>query len=61
MSIVHVLPRNDLIEHDEQGVDCPCGVDVEDLISGYGLVGRVVTHHSLDGRELREPDRGAAH
>jgi len=61
MAILHVLPLGDLIEHDEEGVDCPCGPDVEHLIGETGGAGKLITHHSLDGRELREPDRGAAH
>ena len=50
MSTVHVLPVNDLIEHDSEHFDeCVCGPDVE-----YVEGGKVVTHHSLDGRELLE-------
>lgn len=54
MEIVHVTPLNDLIEHEETDgalCDCPCGPDVNFIEGGI-----VVTHHSLDGRELREPD-----
>jgi hypothetical protein len=51
MTIVHILPINDLIEHEEEGDECVCGPDVE-FVSG----GRVVVHHSLDGREEHEPD-----
>jgi len=49
MSRVHVLPIDDLIEH-EATEDCPCGPDTE-FVSG----GAVITHHSLDGREALEP------
>lgn len=51
MSEVHVVPLNDLIEHEDHG--CVCGPDVEHLPSPDGD-GWVVTHHSLDGREQRE-------
>ena len=53
MNRVHVQPVNDLIEH-EDTEDCVCGPDVE-LVEG----GAVITHHSLDGRELRESAQGA--
>lgn len=56
MATLHVLPLGDLIEHEPEGVDCPCGPDVEHLISGSGLVGKLITHHSLDGREKQEAD-----
>ncbi len=56
MTILHVVPVDDLIEHEEAGDDCPCGVDIEYLIGEDGTVGQLVTHHSLDGRELTEPE-----
>lgn len=46
----HVVPRADLVPH-EDSPDCICGPSVEVVGSGV-----VVTHHSLDGREEREPD-----
>jgi hypothetical protein len=52
MSVVHVIPINDLVDHDCDGgvlCDCVCGPDVE-FVEG----GAVVSHHSLDGRELDE-------
>ena len=50
-STVHVLPINDLIEHEDVGDSCVCGPDVE-FVSG----GQVIVHHSLDGREEHEAD-----
>lgn len=47
---MHVVPNADLISHDLT-TDCVCGPEVEHIEHGY-----VVKHHSLDGRELREPD-----
>lgn len=49
MSVVHVLPVDDLIEHEDIGDECVCGPDVA-FVTG----GQVVTHHSLDGREEHE-------
>lgn len=58
MSTVHVYPNNDLIDHDTDGGDCVCGPTVEPVPRDDGSMGWLVTHHSLDGRELRE--QGAA-
>lgn len=49
---VHVMPVADLIEHEWQ--DCPCQPLVEPVPRDDGSMGWLVTHHSLDGRELRE-------
>lgn len=49
LSVVHVVPINDLIEHEAEDDECMCGPDVE-----YVEGGKVVTHHSLDGREEHE-------
>lgn len=54
MSDVHVLPVNDLIEHEEEGHDCPCGVTIEPVLADDGSCGWLITHHSLDGRERNE-------
>lgn len=51
MSRVHVLPLNDLIDH-ETSEDCVCGPEVE-LVSAVDD-GWLISHHSLDGREERE-------
>jgi hypothetical protein len=45
---IHVLPRNDLIEHERPGDDCVCGPDVK--FAEDGIV--VIVHHALDGRKL---------
>lgn len=57
MSTVRVSPTDDLIEHVTDGVDCPCGPTTEPVMREDGSSGWLVTHHSLDGRELTEPDR----
>ena len=57
MTTVHVRPVDDLINHDTDGDDCTCGPRVEPVPSAGGTVGWLVVHHSLDGRELTEPDR----
>lgn len=46
---VHVFPLDDTIEHELDGTNCPCGVLVED---GETYIKPLVTHMSLDGREL---------
>lgn len=51
---VHVLPVNDLIEHDEEGDECICGPKVEPVFREDGSNGWLISHHSLDGRELQE-------
>jgi hypothetical protein len=56
MPTLHVLPVADLIEHDDEGLGCVCGPDVEWVIGPDGSGGRLVTHHSLDGREIQEPE-----
>jgi hypothetical protein len=48
----HVIPNNDTIVHEPAG--CPCGVTTEACMRDDGSYGWVVTHHSLDGRELDE-------
>lgn len=55
MSAVHVVPVNDLIEHDSDTDEgCPCGPAPEPVFRDDGSCGWVVSHHSLDGRELSE-------
>lgn len=54
MSTVHVLPVNDLIDHEDEGDGCICGPELEPVLSDDGSCGWVITHHSLDGRELTE-------
>jgi len=50
---VHVLPLNDVIDHDEND-DCVCGPTSEVVFRDDGSVGWLFTHHSLDGRESHE-------
>ncbi|MEU7170329.1 hypothetical protein ABZ949_02410 [Micromonospora tulbaghiae] len=53
---VHVLPVGDLVAHEQEGDDCPCGPRVEPVPADNGSIGWLVTHHSLDGREQREQE-----
>jgi hypothetical protein len=49
----HVVPVNDLIDHDSSGEeDCVCGPEILPVERDDGSFGWVVSHHSLDGREL---------
>jgi hypothetical protein len=51
----HVVPVNDLIEHDSSGErDCICGPETVPVERDDGSMGWLVSHHSLDGRELHE-------
>ena len=50
--IQHVLPINDLFEHAEE--NCLCGPIIEPVPRDDGSFGWLITHHSLDGRELKE-------
>lgn len=52
MSTAHVLPVDDLIEHEDD--DCPCGSTAEPVKADDDSVGWLITHHSLDGREQSE-------
>lgn len=52
---VHVIPLNDLVEHDTSGEQCVCGPRVEH-VEADGGDGWLIVHASLDGRELHEPD-----
>jgi hypothetical protein len=51
---LHVVPTNDLIEHDTSEPDaCVCGPDPELVETDHGDRWLIV-HHSLDGREATE-------
>ena len=54
MSAAHVVPTGDLIAHDTDGGNCPCGPTAEPVKRDDGSVGWVIVHHSLDGRESNE-------
>lgn len=54
MSTVHTYPVDDLIDHDTDGGDCPCGPTTEPVMRDDGSNGWLVIHSSLDGREARE-------
>jgi hypothetical protein len=48
---IHVIPINDLIEHDTFGDGCVCGATWVRADEAW-----ILQHHSLDGREHSEPD-----
>ncbi|GAA0705277.1 hypothetical protein GCM10010193_70440 [Kitasatospora atroaurantiaca] len=56
---VHCVPLDDAVSHDLTD-DCPCGPRSRPEECRDGSTGWVVIHHSLDGRELTEPDHGAS-
>lgn len=51
---VHIEPLNDLIEHDTDSDDCPCGPRCEPVEREDGSMNWLYVHHSLDGRERGE-------
>lgn len=51
---VHVYPTADLVEHETEGTDCPCGPTTEPVFREDGSNGWLIVHHSLDGRETNE-------
>lgn len=51
---IHVMPVDDLIEHEY--VDCVCGPEVVPIECDDGSIAWLYVHDSLDGRELHEPD-----
>jgi hypothetical protein len=55
MATVHVYPVNDLIEHELDGDGCVCGPVLE-YVEGEEGDGWLVSHASLDGREVREEE-----
>ena len=48
--IFHVVPRNDLREHDCNRMECWCRPTLNDEEDG----GYIVVHNSMDGREYFE-------
>lgn len=53
---VNVLPIEDVVRHDEDD-GCICGPDVQYVdVDGTAFRVPMITHHSLDGRELIESD-----
>lgn len=53
----HVFPVDDLVEHDRNSEDCVCGPELIPVERDDGSVAWIVSHHSLDGRELTEATR----
>lgn len=51
MTVIHVFPNNDLIDHDTRDGTCICGPSPDPVKRDDGSVGWVMVHHSLDGRE----------
>lgn len=54
---IHTVPMRDLIVHQPTD-DCICGPATEayKCDCGCGTITWLINHHSLDGRELTEPD-----
>ncbi len=58
MDTLHVVPVDDLIDHDTSGDDCPCGPRTEPVFRDDGTNGWLIRHTSLDGREQQERATG---
>ncbi|MFJ2780289.1 hypothetical protein [Kitasatospora sp. NPDC087315] len=56
MSVGHVSPIGDLIDHNTATgeADCVCGPDTVPVEADGGGVNWLIVHHSLDGREQQE-------
>lgn len=52
----HIVPVNDLVEHDTSGNECVCGPSSEPVFREDGSCGWLIVHNSLDGREAHETD-----
>jgi hypothetical protein len=48
---LHVLPLNDLLEHEEDGDDCPCLPHVEAVPRDDGSTGWLIVHNAWDCRQ----------
>ena len=48
MNKIHILPMNDLKEHDES-MACACRPEIKDEGNGY-----IIIHNAYDGREWKE-------
>ncbi len=48
MNEAHVIPLADLLDHEDSDL-CVCGPTPEPVERVDGSVGRVYTHHGLDG------------
>ena len=56
VTLIHVRPVDDLIDHD-LNEDCVCGAQSELMTDeDFTKMCVIVSHNSLDGRELTEPD-----
>ncbi len=56
--VLHVIPVDDLIDHDTSGDGCPCGPRTEAVFRDDGSCGWLLRHQSLDGREQQEQATG---
>jgi len=54
--MIHIVPFNDLKQHDETGTQCPCDPHVfwKDPKTGAEFNEAIVLHKAWDGRELME-------
>ncbi len=55
---MHVVPLDDLVEHDTTTDDCHCGPTTETVFRDDGSNGYVIRHAALDARERQERATG---
>ena len=51
---VHTYPSRDILDHELEGDDCPCGPTATPIKAETGEMNWHILHHSLDGREAHE-------
>ncbi|MEJ7786656.1 MAG: hypothetical protein WKF96_17785 [Solirubrobacteraceae bacterium] len=56
---IHTYPVGDLIDHDTEGGECPCGPTTTPVKRDDGSMGWLVQHHSLDPAPLARRARRA--
>jgi len=52
--ILHVVPVNDMFDHNDNADVCVCGPEVVPIEREDGIVVFQIIHNSFDGRELHE-------
>jgi hypothetical protein len=48
----HVIPKDDIVQHDTSTEDCVCGIRVEPVTGTDGSMSWLLIHAALDGRDM---------
>lgn len=54
MDRYHVYPVGDLIWHETEAGECPCGPEIELVEDENGDMQELVIHYAFDGREQQK-------